>query len=125
AIFRHSRDLAAYRIEEAPRLPLNRLGTFQLATMTVEVIDPVADYAELMERIFDFDRLRDLFRSGLRLRFDAMHAVTGPYAVEILERRLGAPPGTAVNAEPKPDFGGHHPDPNPTHATELIAALAA
>jgi phosphoglucomutase len=84
--------------------------------MTVEIIDSIADYAALMERIFDFDRLRELFRGGFRLRFDAMHAVTGPYATEIFERRLGAPPGTAVNGEPKPDFGGAHPDPNPTAA---------
>lgn len=125
AIFRHSGQIAAYRTMEAPPLPLDRIGTSRLGPMIVEVIDPVADYAELMERIFDFDRLSELFRSGFRLRFDAMHAVTGPYAVEILERRLGAPPGTAVNAEPKPDFGGLHPDPNPTHAADLIAALAA
>jgi phosphoglucomutase len=78
-----------------------------------------------MERIFDFDRIRDLFRSGFRFRFDAMHAVTGPYAVEIFERRLGAAPGTAVNAEPLPDFGGHHPDPNPLHAAALVAAMMA
>ena len=125
AIFRHSQQIAAYRSIEAPPLLLDRIGTSRLGSMIVEVIDPVADYAELMERIFDFDRLRELFRSGFRLRFDAMHAVTGPYAVEILERRLGAPPGTAVNAEPKADFGGLHPDPNPTHAADLIAALAA
>ena len=125
AIFRHSQQIAAYRSIEAPPLLLDRIGTSRLGSMIVEVIDPVADYAELVERIFDFDRLRELFRSGFRLRFDAMHAVTGPYAVEILERRLGAPPGTAVNAEPKADFGGLHPDPNPTHAADLIAALAA
>src|SRR5438067_8559671 len=124
AIYRHSQQIAAYRTIEAPPLPLDRLGESRLGSMIVEVIDPVSDYAELMERIFDFDRLRELFDSGFRLRFDAMHAVTGPYAIEILERRLGAPPGTAVKAEPMPDFGGHHPDPNPTHATELIAALA-
>jgi phosphoglucomutase len=125
AIFRHSQRVAAYCTVEAPDLPLDRLGTTRLGPMAVEIIDPVADYAELMERIFDFDRLRDLFRGGFRLRFDAMHAVTGPYAVEILERRLGAGPGTAVNAEPMPDFGGGHPDPNPTYAADLVAALAA
>jgi phosphoglucomutase len=123
AIFRHSRQIAAYRTIEAPPLPLDRLGENRLAGMTVEIIDPVADYAALMERIFDFDAIRDLFRSGFRFRFDAMHAVTGPYAVEIFERRLGAPPDTAVNAEPLPDFGGHHPDPNPTHAAALVAAM--
>jgi phosphoglucomutase len=125
AIYRHSQRIAGYRTAEAPAVPLGRIGTTRLGTMAIEVVDPVADYAELMERIFDFDRIRELFRSGFRLRFDAIHAVTGPYAVEILERRLGAAPGSAVNAEPKPDFGGLHPDPNPTHAADLIHALAA
>jgi phosphoglucomutase len=123
AIFRHSRQMAAYRTIEAPRLPLDRLGESRLGGMTVEVVDPVADYAALMERIFDFDAIRELFRSGFRFRFDAMHAVTGPYAVEIFERRLGAPPGTAVNAEPLADFGGHHPDPNPLHSAALVGAM--
>jgi phosphoglucomutase len=123
AIFRHSQRIAAYRTIEAPSLPLDRLGEGRLAGMTVEIVDPVADYAALMEQIFDFDRIRDLFRSGFRFRFDAMHAVTGPYALEIFERRLGAVPGTAVNAEPLPDFGGHHPDPNPLHAAALVAAM--
>jgi phosphoglucomutase len=125
AIFQRSRRLASYRTIEAPDLPLDRIGTFRLGSMTVEIIDPIADYAALMERVFDFDRLRELFRGGFQLRFDAMHAVTGPYAREIFERRLGASPGTAVNAEPKPDFAGAHPDPNPTHAAALIAALGA
>ena len=124
AIYRHTTQIAAYRTIEAPDLPLDRLGTARLGDMDVEIVDPVADYAALMERIFDFDRLRDLFRGGFRLRFDAMHAVTGPYAREIFERRLGAAPGTAVNADPLPDFGGRHPDPNPTYAADLIAALS-
>ncbi|HEX3864028.1 MAG TPA: alpha-D-glucose phosphate-specific phosphoglucomutase [Stellaceae bacterium] len=124
AIFRHTQQITAYRTIEARNLPLDRVGTTQLGDMVVEIIDPVADYAELMERIFDFDRLRDLFRGGFRLRFDAMSAITGPYAREIFECRLGAPPGTAIHAEPLPDFGGHHPDPNPTHAADLVAALA-
>jgi phosphoglucomutase len=123
AIFRHSQRIAAYRTIEAPPRPLDRLGESRLDGMTVEIVDPVADYAALMERIFDFDRIRELFRSGFRFRFDAMHAVTGPYAIEIFERRLGAPPDTAVNADPLPDFGGHHPDPNPLHAAALVAAM--
>lgn len=125
AIYRQSRLLHEYRTTEAGPLPVDRLGTQHLDGMAVEVIDPVADYAELMERIFDFERIAALLRGGFRLRFDAMHAITGPYAREILERRLGAPRGTAINAEPKPDFAGHHPDPNPTYARELIAAVAA
>ncbi len=125
AIWRYSQNIAAYDTIEAPPVPLDRLGDTVLGGMKVTVIDPVADYAELMERVFDFDRLRDLFRGGFRLRFDAMHAVTGPYAREIFERRLGAPAGTVVNGEPKPDFGGGHPDPNPIHAADLVEALAA
>src|SRR5690349_8331727 len=123
AIYRHSQQIAAYRIVEAPVLPLDRLGESRLGGMSVQTVDPVADYAALMERIFDFDRIFELFRSGFRFRFDAMHAVTGPYAVEIFERRLGAPPGTAISAEALADFGGHHPDPNPLHAAALVAAM--
>ncbi len=124
AIYRRSRQISAYRVAAAPAPPIDRPGTFACDGMAVEVIDPVADYAALMERIFDFDRLRELFRSGFRLCFDAMHAVTGPYAVEIFERRLGAAPGSAVNAAPRPDFAGLHPDPNAVHAAALIALMA-
>ena len=123
AIFRRSQQITCYRTLDAPAVALDRVGETRLGEMAIEIVDPVADYAALMERIFDFDRLRDLFRSGFRFRFDAMHAVTGPYAVEIFERRLGAPPGTAINAAPLPDFGGLHPDPNPTHAAALVAAM--
>ena len=125
AIYRRAERIAAYRTVEAADLPLDRLGTNRLLGTEIAVIDPVADYAALMERIFDFDRLRELFRGGFRLRFDAMNAVTGPYAREIFERRLGAAAGSAVNADPLPDFGGLHPDPNPTHAAALVAALNA
>ena len=89
----------------------------------VEVVDPVADYQELMASLFDFARIRALFASGFRIRFDGMSAVTGPYARAILEGTLGAPAGSVVNGEPKEDFGGHHPDPNPAHAAELIATM--
>ncbi len=124
-IYRLSRAIAAYRIVDAPPVDIDRPGDHRLGPMRVSVIDPVADYAGLMERLFDFDRLRALLSGGaFRLRFDAMHAVTGPYAVEILERRLGAPAGSAVNAEPLPDFGGHPPDPNPVHAAHLVELMA-
>jgi phosphoglucomutase len=93
--------------------------------MAVEVIDPVADYAELMRSVFDFDAIRRLLASGFRLRLDAMWAVGGPYARALLEGELGAPPGTVVNAEPREDFGGLHPDPNPVNAADLIAHLFA
>jgi phosphoglucomutase len=125
AIYRRTQTISEYRTIAAADLLLDQIGSTQLGAMAIDVIDPVTEYAALMERIFDFDRLRDLFRGGFRLRFDAMHAVTGPYARKIFEDRLGAPEGTAVNAEPLPDFGGHHPDPNPTYAADLIAALAA
>lgn len=89
--------------------------------MRVEVIDPVADYALLMQRLFDFERIRGQLASGsLRMRFDAMHVVTGPYAKAILEGSLGAPVGSVMNGVPLPDFGGGHPDPNPVHAHELM-----
>ncbi|MBA3448769.1 MAG: alpha-D-glucose phosphate-specific phosphoglucomutase, partial [Pseudaminobacter sp.] len=98
---------------------INTIGEVEAAGMVVEIVDPVADYAELMETLFDFEAIRDLFKGGFRMAFDAMQAVTGPYAKEILERRLGAPAGTARNFVPLPDFGGHHPDPNLVHAKAL------
>src|SRR5271157_1588245 len=88
--------------------------------MQAEIIDGVADYVELMREIFDFPALRAAIASGLRLAFDAMHAVTGPYAHAIFERELGAPAGTVRNGTPLPDFGGHHPDPNLVHAKDLL-----
>jgi phosphoglucomutase len=123
AVFRRTREIQEYRIVEAPDVDLSRLGTTQVGPAAVEVVDPVADYAELMERLIDFDRVAGLFRSGFRMRFDALSAVTGPYAKAILEGRLGAPAGTVVNGEPKPDFGGHHPDPNPVHAHDLMELM--
>jgi phosphoglucomutase len=125
AIYRRSREITGYRIAEAPDVPLDRLGTHRVEDMQVQVIDPVADYARLMERLFDFDQIHALFNSGLfTMRFDAMHAITGPYARAILEERLGAPPNTVMNGVPLADFGGGHPDPNLTYAAELVAALS-
>jgi phosphoglucomutase len=119
-----SRAITEYRLVDAPDVPLDRDGDHTLGDLKVTVIDPVADYAALMERLFDFAALRRLFASGrFRMLFDAMHAVTGPYAREILERRLGAPNGTVMNGEPLPDFGGGHPDPNLTYAHDLVAAM--
>ena len=119
AIFSATKTLTEYRIADVPDLDLDRLGTTQVGDMIVEVIDPVADYVALMAELIDFDAIRRLFASGFRMRFDAMSAVTGPYAHAILEGLLGAGPGTVVNGEPKEDFGGHHPDPNPVHAHDL------
>lgn len=119
AIYARSTTIASYKIADVSAVDLDKLGTFEVGGMKVEVVDPVTDYAELMESLFDFDALRAMFKSGFRMRFDAMHAVTGPYAKEILERRLGAAEGTARNFVPLEDFGGHHPDPNLVHAKHL------
>ena len=116
AIFERSKVIESYRIAEIDPVDIDTVGTVKAGNMTVRIIDPVADYAALMESLFDFEAIRAMFRSGFRMRFDAMHAVTGPYAKEILENRLGAPDGTARNFVPLPDFGGHHPDPNLVHA---------
>jgi phosphoglucomutase len=120
AIFARSKQISEYRIFEAADVDLDQLGIHDLEGMKVEVIDPVADYADLMASLFDFGAIRELLAGGFRIKFDAMHAVTGPYAREILERRLGAPAGSVMNAEPLPDFGNGHPDPNLTYAHELV-----
>uniref|UniRef100_UPI0035AF5C1F alpha-D-glucose phosphate-specific phosphoglucomutase n=1 Tax=Paenirhodobacter enshiensis TaxID=1105367 RepID=UPI0035AF5C1F len=123
AIYERTKTLDSYNILDVADVDLGTPGISDLGGMAVEVVDPVADYADLMETIFDFDAIRAMFAKGFRMRMDSMHAATGPYAVEILERRLGAAPGTVVHAEPLPDFGGMHPDPNPTWAKELMAEM--
>ena len=126
AIFDRTRTIDRYKLlGEAPMVDLSREGETHLGGTRVVVMDPVAAYADLMETLFDFDAIRGLIQSGFALRFDAMSAVTGPYATEILERRLGAPAGTVVNGTPLPDFGGGHPDPNLVHAHDLVAAVNA
>ena len=122
-IFARTRALRTYRILDAPDVALNQIGASMLGGMTAQVIDPVADYAELMESLFDFTVLRALFTSGFRICYDAMHAVTGPYATEILVRRLGAAPDSVMRSTPRPDFGGAPPDPNLAHARELIDVM--
>jgi len=119
AIFERSKTIREYRILDGDDVDLDALGITRLGDMVVDVIDPVEDYAELMGALFDFDAIRDLFASGFTMRFDAMSAVTGPYATAILEETLGARPGTVMHGTPLPDFGGHHPDPNLVHAKEL------
>ncbi|MBR7069311.1 MAG: alpha-D-glucose phosphate-specific phosphoglucomutase [Oxalobacter sp.] len=123
AIYARSLEIKSYRIMDAPDVDLSVLGTTQMGGMVVEVFDPVTDYAGQMASLFDFEAIRGLFRKGFRLRFDAMHAVCGPYARRIVEQMLGAPAGTVIHAEPLPDFGGHHPDPNPVNAKALIAFM--
>ena len=120
AIYARSRKIREFKISDAPDVDLGKTGSVRMENMTIEVIDPVTDYAELMQSIFDFDAIRSLFADGFRFRFDAMHAVCGPYARTIIEKMLGAPEGTVVNAVPLEDFGGHHPDPNPVNAKELM-----
>ena len=125
AVYRRTQEIGAYRIVESADIDLAQLGETIIGDMVVEVIDPVADYAELLESLFDFKRIVSLLaRPDFRIRFDAMHAVNGPYAYAILEGRLGAPAGSVVNGTPLPDFGGGHPDPNPVYAADLVSALA-
>lgn len=124
AFYSRSRNLTEYRIAQTDDIDLDALGEYRIADMAVRVIDPVEDYARLMEELFDFDKIRALFQSGdLTMRFDAMHAITGPYARRILEEQLGAPSGTVMNGVPLEDFGGAHPDPNLVHAHVLAELM--
>lgn len=124
AIYACSRRISRYRSLAGGEVDIDHIGRSQLGAMSVEVIDPVEDYAGLMETLFDFGRIGELLASErFRMRFDAMHAVTGPYAHEIFERRLGTPRGTVVNGEPLVDFGGLRPDPNLVHASDLVRVM--
>ena len=122
-IYDFSRGILSYKTLDGPDVDLEQLGPQRLGNMAVEIVDPVEDYAELMETLFDFDAIREMVKSGFSFKFDAMHAVTGPYAKEIFTRRLGIPASDILNANPKSDFGGGHPDPNPVHA-KVIYDLA-
>lgn len=122
-IFEATTSIDQYRIAEADDVDLSRVGDTQLGDMTVRVVDPVEGYKALMETLFDFDAIRALFAGGFTMRFDAMHAVTGPYATEILENTLGAPAGTVANGIPLEDFGKGHPDPNPIWAKPLMELM--
>ncbi len=125
AIYLRSREITQIQILDSPDLPLDALGTHALLGTTIEIIDPVADYSAVQRALFDFDAIRALFARGFRLRLDTMWAVGGPYAKAIIEGELGAPEGTVVNATPREDFGGLHPDPNPVNATDLIDHMRA
>jgi phosphoglucomutase len=120
AIYAGTMSISRYKTLETSDLDLAIIGKTRLGDMEVTIIDPVSDYQDLMAQIFDFKSIRALFSSGFRIRFDAMHAITGPYATAILEEALGAPAGSVINAVPRPDFGGGHPDPNPTWAKRLM-----
>ncbi len=119
AMFVQSKTISSYKISDAADIDLNKIGSSKVEGLTVEVIDPVADYASLMQSLFDFDLIRTLIKSGFSMKFDGMSAITGPYGTRIFEELLGAPKGTVMNGVPLPDFGGHHPDPNLVHAKEL------
>ena len=123
AIFDITKNIDRVLMSDAADIDLDMIRTVRVEATTVEIVDPVADYQALMETLFDFDAIRGLFASGFTMRFDAMNAVTGPYAKAIFEGALGAPAGTVVNGTPLPDFGGNHPDPNPVHARELFEAM--
>lgn len=124
AIYARSKIIDRYHILETDDISLQMPSTLTLGGMCVEIINPIADYAELMEGLFDFSLIKTLFDTGIfHMHFDAMHAVTGPYAREILERRLGADPDTVLNGEPLPDFGGGHPDPNLAHTQSLVKKM--
>ncbi len=122
-IFARTNRITQYRICDIPAVDLSQIGVTEIEGMKIEVIDSVSDYAELMQSIFDFDSIRALFAGGFQMRFDAMHAVCGPYATRIIEDILGAPKGTVIHSIPLENFGGLHPDPNPVNAHELISYM--
>jgi phosphoglucomutase len=120
AIYKQTLNISEYKICLGDDIDISKLGTTEYCGMQIEVIDPLKDYVEMMQNIFDFDAIKQMFAKGFTMRFDAMNAVTGPYAIEIFENILGAPKGSVVNASPKEDFGGLHPDPNLVYAKELV-----
>ena len=124
-IFAQTLEINNYKIIESSLTDLHIIGSSKIAGMNVIIIDPIEEYADLMAELIDFKAIAAMFQNGFRMCFDAMHAVTGPYAHEILEKRLGAPKGTVINGKPSPDFGGGHPDPNPVWAKELMDIMYA
>jgi len=130
-VFAKSKVISQYKIAELPLVDINTIGKTEFPGVnsgeifTVEIIDAVQDYADLMQSLFDFSAIRQLLASGFEMKFDAMHAVTGPYAKEILVNRLGAPTESLMNCEPSEDFGGGHPDPNLTYAEDLVKIMFA
>ena len=122
-IFARTTEITEYKITDAQDVDLGTVGETALGDMKITIVDPVSDYAALMETLFDFTAIRQMIADGFRIRFDAMNAITGPYAREIIEKRLGAAEGSVVHGTPLPDFGGMHPDPNPTWAHELMDVM--
>lgn len=130
-VFARSKVITNYKIADFADVDIDNIGETKLAGLqsgevfTVQVIDAVADYADLMQSLFDFPAIKTLLASGFEIKFDAMHAVTGPYAKEIFLKRLGAPACSLMNCEPSEDFGGGHPDPNLTYAEDLVNIMFA
>ncbi|GAB7128836.1 alpha-D-glucose phosphate-specific phosphoglucomutase [Silvimonas sp. JCM 19000] len=125
AIYEKSTTITRYLTVDAPDYDIDTLGLGKLGDLEVEVIDSVEDYADLMQQLFDFPAIKNWLANGHRIRFDSLSAVSGPYATRIIEGLLGAPKGSVVNGIPLEDFGGHHPDPNPAYATDLIEHMNA
>ncbi len=123
AVFARSQVIDTYKTLNTPDIDLNAIGSQHVGDMVVQVIDPVADYAALMQSLFDFEAIKGLFASGFRMTFDAMHAVTGPYAHAILEDMLGAPRGTVMNGKPSASFNDGHPDPNLVYCKDMYDLL--
>ena len=124
-IYQNTKNITEYKIMDSEDIDLSQIGTQKLGDMIIEVIDPVKDYVEMMQGIFDFEAIKKLFANGFSMRYDAMNAVTGPYALRIFQEILGAPKGSVVNAKPLPDFGGLHPDPNLVYAKDLVSHMYA
>ncbi len=120
AIYLRSKTISSYKIADIPDIDLSVLGEIRFGDLVVEVFDGINDYVDLMKTLFNFSDLRKLFASDFKMRYDAMNAVTGPYAHRIFEEELGAKEGTVINWKPLPDFGGKHPDPNLTYAKDLV-----
>jgi len=124
ATYEFSKSISEYTIVNTDDIPLDKQATYYIDEMKVEIIDPVKDYTELMKQLFDFKKIKALFsKENFNICFDAMHAITGPYAKEIIEQQLAATKGTVINGTPLEDFAGGHPDPNLAHAKELVAEL--
>ena len=125
SIYKNTLNITEYKIMDVADIDLSVIGTQKLGDMTIEIIDPVNDYVEMLQNIFDFTAIKKLFANGFAMKYDAMNAVTGPYAIRIFEEILGAPKGTVVNYNPLPDFGGLHPDPNLVYAKDLVDTMYA
>ena len=123
AIFAKSKTITQYKTSDFADVNISQIGETKVGNMTVQVIDAVADYADLIQSMFDFGAIKALFKSGFSMLFDGMHAVTGPYAQEILVNRLCAPQNSLMNCDVSETFGGGHPDPNLTYAHELVEVL--